>query len=211
MSKRWRIERAKDFYHKKAKQLGLRSRASFKLMEIIKKFNILKKGDIVLDLGAYPGGWLQVASEVVGKEGLVIGVDLKPIKKLEPPNVITIVGDVCDENTHEEIIKILPRKADVILSDTSPKLTGVWLTDIARHFHLVNCILLLASKTLKQGGIAVIKVFQSNELNELITKLRDMFDKIRLFKPKASKPKSRETYLICKGFRRNSINNINQE
>ncbi|MHC1601235.1 MAG: RlmE family RNA methyltransferase [Candidatus Nezhaarchaeales archaeon] len=202
MSRRWHAERARDFYYKRAKQLGLRSRASFKLVEIIKKFNILKKGDIVLDLGAYPGGWLQVASEIVGREGLVIGVDLKPIKELGTSNVITIVGDVCDESTHEKIIKTLPRKADVILSDISPKLTGAWLTDIARHFHLVNCVLLLTSKVLKQGGVAVIKVFQSDELNELMVKLRDMFDKIRFFKPKASKSKSRETYLICMGFHR---------
>jgi len=202
MSRRWHIERERDLYHRKAKQLGLRSRAAFKLIEIIKKFDILKKGDIVLDLGAYPGGWLQVASEVVGREGLVVGVDLKHIRKLESPNVITIVGDICDEDTHEKIIRILPRKADVILSDISPKLTGVWPTDVAKHFHLVDCALLLASKTLKEGGSAIIKVFQSNELNELMTKLRDMFNKVRLFKPKASKAKSRETYLICMGFRK---------
>ncbi|MCS7140003.1 MAG: RlmE family RNA methyltransferase [Candidatus Nezhaarchaeota archaeon] len=201
MSKRWHKERARDFYYKHAKQLGLRSRAAFKLIEIAKKFNIFKRGYIVLDLGAYPGGWLQVASRAVGKSGLVIGVDLKPVKDLGFSNVILIVGDVCDESTHEKIVKVLPRKADVILSDISPKLTGVWPTDMAKHYYLIDCVLMLVLKVLKQGGTAVIKAFQGGEERELIARLCAMFNEVHKLKPKASKPKSRELYLVCLGFR----------
>lgn len=200
MSRRWRAERSRDYYHRMAKDLGLRSRAAFKLLEIVKKFGVLKRGDVVLDVGAYPGGWLQIASKVVGPTGLVIGIDLRPIKSIGAPNVKTIVGDVCDVATHEKLANMIPRKVDVILSDASPKLTGVWSIDIARHLHIVNCVLKLANKLLKKGGKAVIKAFQGEELNELLMDLRQFFDEVRLFKPKASRQRSREVYLICTGF-----------
>lgn len=206
MSKRWRVERSKDHYHRMAKNFGFRSRAAFKLIEINKKFRVIRKGDVVLDLGAYPGGWLQVASRVVGPKGFVIGVDLKPIRELGLQNVKTIIGDVCDEKLHEELASIVPRRVDVILSDASPKLTGVWSTDMARHIHIVRCVVKLADKLLKEGGTAVIKAFQGSELKDLISILRLAFNKVRLFKPMASRQKSREVYLICKGFHGNNIN-----
>lgn len=200
MSRRWRAERSRDHYHKIAKSLGLRSRAAFKLLEIIKRFSILKRGYVVLDVGAYPGGWLQVASKVVGPTGLVIGIDLRSIKEIGASNIKTIVGDVCDESLHEKLASMIPRKVDVILSDASPKLTGVWSTDMARHSHIVYCVLKLANKLLRKGGAAVIKAFQGGELNELLIDLRRFFDDVRLFKPKASRQRSREVYLICTGF-----------
>lgn len=200
MSRRWRVERSRDHYHKMAKSLGLRSRAAFKLLEIIKKFGVLKKGDVVLDVGAYPGGWLQVASKVVGSKGLVIGIDLKPIKEIGASNVRTIVGDVCDMDLYEKLVSVMPRKFDVILSDASPKLTGVWSIDIARHIHIVDCVLKLANRLLKKGGTAVIKAFQGEGLNELLINLRRYFNDVRPFKPKASRQRSREIYLVCTGF-----------
>jgi 23S rRNA (uridine2552-2'-O)-methyltransferase len=201
MSRRWKIERSRDHYHKMAKSLGLRSRAAFKLIEIIKRFGVIKEGHVVLDIGAYPGGWLQVASRATGPAGLVIGVDIKPIKELGRPNVKTIVGDVCDENLHEELVKMLPGKVDVILSDASPKLTGVWDIDMVRHEHLIRCVIKLANKLLKVGGAAVIKAFQGSELEDILSTLRQQFKKVRLFKPKASRQRSREVYLVCVGFR----------
>lgn len=200
MSRRWRVERSRDHYHKMAKNLGLRSRAAFKLLEITKKFNVLRRGDVVLDVGAYPGGWLQVASKIVGPTGLVIGIDLRPIKEIGASNVKTLVGDICDPTLHEKLANMLHCKVDVILSDASPKLTGVWSIDIARHSHIVECVLKLADKLLKKGGKAVIKFFQGEELNGLLTNLQRVFDDVRLFKPKASRQRSREIYLICTGF-----------
>lgn len=201
MSRRWKIERSRDRHHKMAKSLGFRSRAAFKLIEVIEKFGVIKEGQVVLDIGAYPGGWLQVASQVIGHSGLVIGVDIKPIKELRRPNVKTIVGDVCDESLHEKLVKMVPGKVDVILSDASPKLTGVWATDMARHEHIVQCVIELADKLLRRGGAAVIKAFQGSELNDTLLALRQRFEKVRLFKPKASRQRSREIYLICMGFR----------
>ncbi|MEM0240743.1 MAG: RlmE family RNA methyltransferase [Candidatus Nezhaarchaeales archaeon] len=200
MSKQWRAERSRDYYHRMAKSLGFRSRAAFKLLEINKRFGILRRGYIVLDVGAYPGGWLQVASKAVGPTGLVIGIDLRPIKEMSAPNVKTIIGDICDESLHEKLASIIPRKVDAILSDASPKLTGVWSTDMARHAHIVYCVLKLAGKLLRKGGTAVMKVFQGKELDELLMDVRRLFSDVRLFKPKASRRRSREVYLICTGF-----------
>ncbi|MEM0217241.1 MAG: RlmE family RNA methyltransferase [Candidatus Nezhaarchaeales archaeon] len=201
MSRRWRAERSKDHFHKMAKKLGFRSRAAFKLLEINKRFGILKRGYVVLDVGAYPGGWLQVASKIVGSSGLVIGIDLRPISKISASNVKTVIGDVCDENLHDKLASMAPRKVDVILSDAAPKLTGVWSTDIARHSHIIYCILKLANKLLRKGGIAVIKAFQGEELNKILMDIRSLFGDVRLFKPKASRQRSREVYLICTSFR----------
>ncbi|MEM4576874.1 MAG: RlmE family RNA methyltransferase [Candidatus Nezhaarchaeales archaeon] len=198
------MERSKDPYHRMAKDFGFRSRAAFKLIEINRKFCVIRKGDVVLDVGAYPGGWLQVASKVVGPRGFIIGVDIKPIRELGLPNVKTIIGDICDERLREELACIVPRKVDVILSDASPKLTGVWSTDMARHIHITCCVIKLANKLLKEGGVAVIKAFQGSELKDLISNLQLVFNKVRVFKPMASRQKSREVYLICKGFRGNN-------
>ncbi len=200
MSRRWKIERSRDHYRKMAESLGLRSRAAFKLIEMIERFDVIKEGQVVLDIGAYPGGWLQVASRATGPNGLVIGVDIKPIKELGRPNVKTITGDVCDESLHEELEKMTSGKVDVILSDASPKLTGAWATDMARHEHIVQCVIKLADKLLKKGGVAVIKAFQGSGLDDMLSALRQRFERVRLFKPKASRPTSREIYLICMGF-----------
>jgi len=209
MSRRWRIERSRDHYSKMAKSLGFRSRAAFKLIEIIERFNVIKEGQVVLDIGAYPGGWLQVASRATGPSGLVIGVDIRPIKKLGRPNVKTVVGDVCDESLHEELAKIVPDKVDVILSDASPKLTGVWTTDMAQHEHIIQCVIRLVNKLLKRGGVAVIKAFQGSELDDILSNLRRLFERVRIFKPKASRQRSREIYLICIGFRGDGEERVN--
>lgn len=202
MSRRWHMERLKDHYYREAKRLGFRSRAAFKLIEIIKRYKVIKEGDVVLDLGAYPGGWLQVASKAVGSKGLVVGVDLKPIEKLNLPNVITLVSDVCDQALYEKLLNVLPREIDVLLSDLSPSLSGVWSTDIAKHMSLIECALSIASRFLRSGGTAIIKAFQSEELNDLVRRLQETFNEVRLFKPRASKAKSREIYLICLGFKK---------
>ena len=131
---RWLDERHHEHYYKLAKKTGYRSRASFKIMQIDDRFNIFREGDSVVDLGAAPGGWLQVARERVGENGKVIGVDLRPIKPME--GVVTILGDITDDNTMLELLDKFGGKADVVLSDMAPNICGSYATDHARSINL---------------------------------------------------------------------------
>lgn len=185
-----------DFYYRKAKSEGYRSRAAFKLKQIIEKFKIIREGDVVVDLGAAPGGWLQVARKSVGKRGFVLGVDICEIEKLPWKNVKTARLDVTAPNITDEIQKILPRKADVLLSDLSPKVTGIWELDHARQIFLSEKALEIALKILRERGNAVIKVFQGEMMKEFIDKVETSFKKVRLFKPPASRKGSAEIYVI---------------
>jgi 23S rRNA (uridine2552-2'-O)-methyltransferase len=156
----------------------------------------MKPGDVVVDLGAAPGGWLQVAGEAVGRSGYVLGVDLKPIT---PPqsNVETLIGDVNDPSLIDHIKERLPRAADVVLCDLSPSISGVWEVDQARQVELVRSSLRIARSVLRPGGTFFTKVFQGDMLDDLIKDLKKVFRKVRRVKPTASKPKSAELYLLC--------------
>jgi len=191
-----------DFYYRKAKSEGYRSRAAFKLKQIIEKFKVIKEGDVVVDLGAAPGGWLQIAREKVGEKGFVLGVDIAEIRKLPWRNVKTIKFDITDPNIVKEIQKILPRRADVLLSDLSPKVTGIWELDHARQIFLSEKALEIALKILKEGGNVVIKVFQGGMMQEFMEKMKVNFRKTRLFKPPASRKSSAEIYAIGFSLRR---------
>lgn len=141
MSRRWLTERKNDHYHKRAKEEGYRSRSAYKLKQMDDRFHFFRRARYVLDIGAAPGGWLQVVSEAVGEDGLVVGVDLRPIEYLELGNVETIVGDILDEETMDEIRELLPGSVDVVLSDLSPNISGVWDVDQFRQIDLATMAL----------------------------------------------------------------------
>ena len=201
MSGRWIHERKSDYYHLRAVEEGYRSRASYKLMQIHEKFGIFDGARRVLDLGAAPGGWLQVASEHVDDEGLVLGVDLGEIEPLPAPNVETIVGDVRDAEVQEEILRRFDGKADVILSDMAPDVTGQWEVDQFRQIHLARIALRLADRLLRDDGWFVVKIFQGGEHVKFISEVRGMFEFVRNYKPMASRRGSAERYVVAHGLK----------
>ncbi len=185
----------RDFFYRKAKVDGYRSRAAFKLKQINEKFRIIKKGDIVVDLGAAPGGWLQVARELSG--GIVVGVDILPIDDIE--GVCLIKGDIRLENTIEKIKeKIKKDGADVVICDAAPNLSGTWSYDHARSIDLATSALVCARKILKQGGDFAVKVFQGDMFPDFLEKVRDNFGRVKAFSPEASRSQSAEIYVIGK-------------
>ncbi|MCS7385910.1 MAG: RlmE family RNA methyltransferase [archaeon GB-1867-005] len=199
--RRWRDK--KDFYYLKAKAEGYRSRAAFKLKQILKKFKLIKKGDVVVDLGAAPGGWLQVAREAVGNKGVVVGVDVASISPLPWPNVKTMLLDVTSKDAAKEIRKLLPKgSADVLLSDLAPKVSGIWDLDHARQIFLAEKALDIAKQILRPGGNAVIKIFQGSMTEDFIRKIKQTFKVVKLYKPPASRKESAEIYIIAISMKR---------
>ncbi len=205
MPGRWIQERKSDTYYRRAKEEGYRSRAAYKLKQLKNRFHFFKKAERVLDLGAAPGGWLQVASEEVGEDGLVIGVDIEEIEPLGLGNVVTITGDVTDEETEERIGEALGGKADVILSDMAPKVTGVWEMDHYRQIHLSRVALAIADRLLREEGWAVLKVFQGSEFNRFVGQVRDMFRTVKIVKPRASRKESAEVYIVARNLKPDRI------
>ena len=195
---RWLDERHHEHYYKLAKKTGYRSRASYKIMQIDDRFGIFKEGDSVVDLGASPGGWLQVAKERVGENGKVIGVDLRPIKPME--GVITILGDITDDNTMLELLEKFGGKADVVLSDMAPNITGSYATDHARSINLCMFAVNVCDRILKKNGKMVMKVFMGDMFPMLKKELEMRFQSVKVHSPDASRPTSSEVYVISKGF-----------
>jgi len=190
----------KDYYYRKAKKEKYRSRAAFKLKQLNRKFKIIKKGDVVLDLGAAPGGWMQVLREIVTEKGLVLGVDLKNIKPLKFENVKTIKGDFTKNEVIDEIKEIV-RSADAVVSDASPDISGVWDIDHFRSVELSRNALSIARDTLKPGGNFLVKIFQGGETEEFFKEVKETFSYTKRTKPKASRGQSSEIYIAAKGFR----------
>jgi 23S rRNA (uridine2552-2'-O)-methyltransferase len=197
---RWIHERKNDYYYLKSKEEGYRSRASYKLKQLDSRFGIFRGARRVLDLGAAPGGWLQVAAEALDDGGLVIGVDLKEVFPLGMDNIETIVGDVTDPEVQAEVIERFDGKADVILCDMAPNVTGVWELDDLRQIHLARTALSIADRLLKEDGWMVVKVFQGPEHEAFIRDMRVMFEKVYIVKPKASRKGSAEVYLVAKSL-----------
>ena len=203
MSNRWLNERKGEYYYNKAKEEGYRSRSVFKLKQINSKFKIFEHAVNVLDLGAAPGGWLQVASEeMMEEDGLILGVDLKEIKPIYRDNVATIVGDVRDLEVQQEILDAFKGKADVIMSDMAPDVMGQWDVDQYRQIHLARIALKLCDTLLKGDGWFVVKIFQGGEHIKYIKEVRDMFKSVRNFKPLASRSRSSERYIIAHNLRK---------
>ena len=201
MGRRWYLERRKDYYYRSAKKHKYRSRASYKLLQLDNRFHIIGEGDKVVDLGAAPGGWSQVALEKVGDSGLVIAVDIKPIKPFPVDNFHTIKGDFTDEEVQGKIGELLGGKADVIISDASPSLSGIRDIDQLRSLELVESVIKVAGRFLKKDGNLLVKVFQGPGFNELLRKLRSSFRKVKSTKPASSRKGSPEMYIVCKGFK----------
>jgi 23S rRNA (uridine2552-2'-O)-methyltransferase len=194
------LDRKVDGYRKMARELGYRSRAAFKLLQLNKRYGLLKRGDVVVDLGAAPGGWLQVARRKVGEEGFVLGVDILPIRPLPYENVLTLVADIREEQTVSLILQSLPRKADVVLSDASPQISGVWEVDHSRSVELCRCVLRICERVLRAGGNALIKIFQGEEFDSFFSDFSKKFDFVKVSKPEASRRRSAEIYLVGKGY-----------
>lgn len=199
MSKRWMNEHRRDHYYRKAKQLDYRSRASFKLIQIDEKFNLLKPGAVVADLGAAPGGWLQVAAERVGSKGRVVGVDLQEIEPIE--GVITIQGDMRKDETVQDMLEALGGRANVVLSDMSPNISGSYSMDHARSIDLCEHALEFAEKVLLPNGSLVMKVFEGDMMPDFLKRVKERFANVRLTAPDASRSSSSEIYIVAKGFK----------
>jgi 23S rRNA (uridine2552-2'-O)-methyltransferase len=198
MSKRWLDERRRDPYYRKAKQMDYRSRASFKLIQLDDKFRLLRPGAIVADLGAAPGGWLQVAKERVGARGKIVGVDLQGIEPIE--GVITVRGDMRKDETVAEMLEALGGKADVVLSDMSPSISGNYSMDQARSVDLCEHALEFAEKVLKPHGSLVMKIFEGDMMQDFLKLVKTKFKEVRLGAPDASRSSSSEIYIVAKGY-----------
>jgi 23S rRNA (uridine2552-2'-O)-methyltransferase len=197
MAKSWVKQRKKDDYYRKAKASGYRSRAAYKLIQINEKFSIIKEGDVVVDLGAAPGGWSQVALELVGPKGNVIAVDRKRMEPIE--GVELVRGDLSDPRTVEAVLEEIER-ANVVLSDMAPRLSGNKHVDHGKSMSLAEGALEFARRTLRKGGCLVVKVFQGDMFPEYIGRTSKLFEYSQSHSPKASTSSSRETYLVAKGF-----------
>ena len=198
---RWYRERKKEHFYRAAKKEGYRSRAAYKLKQIQNRFHVIKKGDVVIDLGAAPGGWSQVAREIIGEKGLVVGIDLQPIKPIK--GAIFIVGDITKKETIEKIKeKIGNKKVDVIISDMSPNISGNYSLDHANSIWLAENALDFAKKFLKNNGNFICKVFEGELLKEFLNKVKTSFEVVKLHSPPASRKSSSEIYVIAKIFKK---------
>jgi 23S rRNA (uridine2552-2'-O)-methyltransferase len=197
LPKAWIQDRKRDYYYQKAKAEQYRSRATYKLSQTAIKFHFIKKGDVVVDLGAAPGGWIQAARKIVGKTGFVLGVDLKPIDPFPWDYVRTIVADMMDPEILPQILSFLPRKPDVVISDASPNISGVWELDHARQIDLATQALHLALNLLRPSGNFFVKVFEGDLLAGYVKTLKRHFEVIKFVKPKASRAKSSEMYILA--------------
>ena len=191
----------KDHYRKLAKDQGLRARSAYKLQQLNDSYHILKKGSKVVDLGCAPGGWLQIATRLVGPSGRVVGIDIKPVEPVA--GAIVLEGSIEEPEMKSKISEILRGEADVLLSDLAPNVSGVWDIDHARQISLTQTALQFASTILREGGSAIFKVFEGDMLNDLRAELRQHFGKVQLSKPNASRQESSELYTVCLDFRHN--------
>jgi 23S rRNA (uridine2552-2'-O)-methyltransferase len=201
MSKRWLDEQKRDSYHRMAKERGYRSRAAFKLKQLNERFRFLENAKHVLDIGAAPGGWLQVASEAVGEEGLVVGIDLEKIGSLGLENVKTVVGDIMEAETFERIKEMLPDRIDVVLSDLAPDVSGAWEVDQFRQVELARAAMSLAREILRPRGWFIVKVFQGPEYEMYLSEVREVFAFVKVVKPRASRKRSAEVYIVARNLK----------
>ncbi len=189
-----------DPYVHKAQQAGYRSRAAFKLLEINERDRLLRQGMSVVDLGAAPGGWSQVASAAVGEKGRVIALDILPMDPL--PDVVFLQGDFREQAVFEQMLTIVEaRSVDLVISDMSPNISGMKAVDQPRAMYLAELSLDLAQKVLTPGGSLLVKVFQGEGSEEFRRALRQSFEKVMTRKPKASRSESREVYLLARNYK----------
>tara|TARA_R110001592_G_scaffold341474_2_gene630574 strand:+ start:6307 stop:6930 length:624 start_codon:yes stop_codon:yes gene_type:complete len=195
----WLKEHFDDPYVKQSQMDGYRSRASYKLLEIQKKDKLFKHGMTVIDLGAAPGGWSQVAQELVGQHGKVIASDILPMDAL--PDVVFVQGDFTDEQVFDDLMSKIDDKVDLVISDMAPNMSGNASVDIPNAMYLVELALDMARQTLKPNGAFIAKVFQGEGFDDLLSEMRQSFTKVYSRKPDASRARSREIYQIGIGFK----------
>ena len=195
-SRRWMNEHLNDEYVKKAQREGYRCRAVYKLIEIIDKNQIITKGDRVLDLGAAPGGWSQVVAKIVGQTGQVIASDILPIE--ETPGVDFLQGDFTESSVCEKLLSMTKgQKMNTVLSDMAPNMSGQLSVDQPKSMYLAELALDMAIKMLMPNGYFVVKVFQGDGFDAYVQIARQTFKKVAIKKPKASRPRSKEVYLLA--------------
>ena len=195
-SRRWMHEHLSDEFVKKAQKEGYRSRAVYKLLEIVEKKAIIRNGDKVLDLGAAPGGWSQVAAKLVGSQGKVIASDILPIELID--GVDFLQGDFTDQSVYDDLLVMTDgAKVDVVLSDMAPNMSGQLSVDQPKSMYLAELAIEMAIKTLNPGGSFVVKVFQGDGLDVFVQNAKKAFKKVSVIKPKASRPRSKEVYLLA--------------
>lgn len=192
----------KDAFYDRAKKEGYRARSAYKLTEIQKRFQVIRSGDRVLDLGAAPGGWLQVVSSSTGKDGLVVGIDIAPVASLNQNNVVTIVADIRGLVTSEVLVRVAIPAFDVVTCDIAPNLSGIKDVDEARIGELYDSVLLIVKEGLKEGGNFVLKSFFGPQFKERIEELKSVFSRVAVYKPDASRGVSSEIYLVALGKKR---------
>lgn len=191
----------KDHLYNQAKGQGYRSRAAYKLIEVDQKYHLLKKGYKVLDLGAWPGGWLQVCAQGVGSSGLVVGIDLEQIEAFREPNIKVLTGDVSSDSVIAEALEIAHSRFDLLLSDLSPKLTGIRELDQANVMRCAETAYSVAERTLKPGGNFVVKVFKHQDIEEFVRRIRAVFNKLIRTELDASRSSSNEFYVVGLDFK----------
>ena len=192
------IDARRDFYRKLAHQEGYRSRAAYKLKELNKSYRIIGPGFYVLDLGCSPGGWTQVATELAGNKGKVLGVDTSFVEEI--PNAHIIRGNIEDESIVEEVFSYFGRKVNAVICDLSPQVSGTWSIDHAKQIALNYAAIKIMDHVLAYKGNALFKVFDGEYSNEFRDYVKKKFTKVQLRKPKASRKTSSELYFVCIGY-----------
>lgn len=198
----WRKNQQSDLYFQKAKADGYRARSAYKLIQINDKFKMLSKGQSILDLGAAPGSWSQVAAKIVGQTGRVIAIDLQAIEPL--PGVTVLQGDITLPDVQQTMIDAAGGLVDVVLCDAAPNTSGIALRDHALSIELVYAALTVARRTLKPDGHFVAKVFEGEDMPQLLVDLRHHFGLVKPFYPDATRREGKEIFVVCKGFKRNA-------
>jgi len=193
-SNSWKVQQHRDFFFKKSKILGYRSRASFKLIELNKKYKFIKSSTNLLDLGSYPGGWTQVASQII-KTGRLMSVDIQTMEPIK--NTFFFKGDILKNHTKIKVTKYFNCKLDVIISDMAADTTGNKSLDSIRTNQLCADVIDFSKATLKPKGVLVSKLFMGEDFIEVKNLAKSVFQKVNFFKPKSSRKESKETYLHC--------------
>jgi 23S rRNA (uridine2552-2'-O)-methyltransferase len=197
-SGRWLQEHHKDEYVLQAQREGYRSRAVYKLIELLERDRLIGRGQRILDLGAAPGGWCQVASKLAGPGAEIVAVDLLEMQPIE--GVTFIHGDFRDTQVLQQIMSSLSDHADLVLSDMAPNISGIRSVDQTRSMYLAELALDCAGQILAPGGSFVTKLFHGEGFDSYVKNARTMFKQVKVKKPKASRPRSRETYMVARGF-----------
>jgi len=204
-SRRWLQRQHADQYVRQAQAAGYRSRAAYKLLEIQKKDKIFQKGVNVVDLGAAPGGWSQVARECIGQSGKVIALDILPMESLKGVDIVQ--GDFQKEETLESLVLLSKDKGiQLVISDMAPNLSGITAVDQARSLHLAEVALTFSERVLMKNGILLVKLFQGLGFEAYLAQLKSKFSQVVIRKPKASRAESREVYLLGRGYLSNCEN-----